>query len=254
MLRTTGSTMLRRSVLQAGRASPAAPMACRAASTRALSKPMLANIEKRWEGMPLQEQAELWMALRDRMKENWAELSLQEKKAAYWIAFGAHGPRALDPPGEGKRVALYVAVGMGVSLALFALIRSLAGPAPSTMTKEWQEQTNEYLKVCARLGESHHHEMQCADTRCHGSLKTRIPSPVFRPRGTWARAWSSPPRPSVKYFPFISLSQYQSAARPHGHLPMYKSFDGMLRFAGIFAQGGWCKYHVLRRGLDDIFL
>lgn len=80
MLRTTGSTMLRRSVLQASRASPA-PMACRAASTRALSKPMLANIEKRWEGMPLQEQAELWMALRDRMKENWAELSLQEKKA-----------------------------------------------------------------------------------------------------------------------------------------------------------------------------
>ncbi|KAL8365798.1 hypothetical protein RB595_004532 [Gaeumannomyces hyphopodioides] len=146
MLRTTGSTMLRRSVLQASRASPAAPMACRAASTRALSKPMLANIEKRWEGMPLQEQAELWMALRDRMKENWAELSLQEKKAAYWIAFGAHGPRALDPPGEGKKVALYVAVGMGVSLALFALIRSFAGPAPASMTKEWQEQTNEYLK------------------------------------------------------------------------------------------------------------
>lgn len=31
--------------------------------------------------MPLQEQAELWMALRDRMKENWAELTLHEKKA-----------------------------------------------------------------------------------------------------------------------------------------------------------------------------
>jgi cytochrome c oxidase subunit 4 len=56
-------------------------MACRAASTHALSKPTLANIEKRWEGMPLQEQAELWMALRDRMKENWAELTLPEKKA-----------------------------------------------------------------------------------------------------------------------------------------------------------------------------
>lgn len=31
--------------------------------------------------MPLQEQAELWMALRDRMKENWSDLTLQEKKA-----------------------------------------------------------------------------------------------------------------------------------------------------------------------------
>lgn len=31
--------------------------------------------------MPLQEQAELWMALRDRMKGSWKELTVQEKKA-----------------------------------------------------------------------------------------------------------------------------------------------------------------------------
>lgn len=29
----------------------------------------------------MQEQAELWMALRDRMKENWADMTVQEKKA-----------------------------------------------------------------------------------------------------------------------------------------------------------------------------
>ena len=34
----------------------------------------------------MQEQADLWMALRDRMKENWAELTIQEKKAGEWIA------------------------------------------------------------------------------------------------------------------------------------------------------------------------
>jgi cytochrome c oxidase subunit 4 len=50
-------------------------------STQALSNPTLSNIEKRWEGMPLQEQADLWMALRDRMKGSWKELTLQEKKA-----------------------------------------------------------------------------------------------------------------------------------------------------------------------------
>lgn len=50
-------------------------------ATRALSNPMLNNIEKRWESMPLQEQAELWMALRDRMKGSWKELTVQEKKA-----------------------------------------------------------------------------------------------------------------------------------------------------------------------------
>jgi Cytochrome c oxidase subunit IV len=41
----------------------------------------LAGIEKRWEGMPPQEQAALWMQLRDRMKVDWHEMTLQEKKA-----------------------------------------------------------------------------------------------------------------------------------------------------------------------------
>lgn len=54
----------------------------RAASTEhAISNPTLASIEKRWEAMPPQEQAELWMQLRDRMKVNWHDLTLQEKKA-----------------------------------------------------------------------------------------------------------------------------------------------------------------------------
>ena len=67
--------------------------------------------------------------------------------AAYWIAFGPHGPRAQDPPGEGKKVALYTFIGIAASLAIFAGLRTMAKPAPYTMTKEWQEATNEYLKV-----------------------------------------------------------------------------------------------------------
>ena len=31
--------------------------------------------------MPLQEQADLWMALRDRMKGSWTDMTAQEKKA-----------------------------------------------------------------------------------------------------------------------------------------------------------------------------
>lgn len=52
-----------------------------ASSEHAISNPTLAGIEKRWEAMPPQEQAELWMQLRDRMKVNWHDLTLQEKKA-----------------------------------------------------------------------------------------------------------------------------------------------------------------------------
>ncbi|KAG0648159.1 Cytochrome c oxidase polypeptide V [Hyphodiscus hymeniophilus] len=95
----------------------------------AISNPTLANIEKRWEGMPPQEQADLWMALRDRMKANWAELTVQEKKA-----------------GEGWKVAAYTGIGITVSFLLFVGIRSFARPGPDTMNKEYQEATNEYLK------------------------------------------------------------------------------------------------------------
>ncbi|KAL2265581.1 hypothetical protein VTJ83DRAFT_6681 [Remersonia thermophila] len=139
--------MLRNALVRASRQSATtAALGYRAASTHAISNPTLANIEKRWESMPMQEQAELWMALRDRMKGSWTELTLQEKKAAYWIAFGAHGPRSLPPPGEGKKVAIYTAIGLGVSFAIFGTMRAFAKPAPKTMTKEWQEATNEFLK------------------------------------------------------------------------------------------------------------
>lgn len=37
--------------------------------------------------MPPQEQADLWMQLRDRMKVDWNEMTLQEKKAGTWTPF-----------------------------------------------------------------------------------------------------------------------------------------------------------------------
>jgi len=115
-------------------------------SAHAISNPTLANIEKRWEAMPPQEQAELWMALRDRMKVDWNELTLQEKKAAYWVAFGPHGPRALPPPGEGLRVFSYTMIGVVAAGLIFATTRMFAREGPSTMNKEWQEATNEYMR------------------------------------------------------------------------------------------------------------
>lgn len=75
------SPVLRNALVRASRPSATAALGYRAASTHAISNPTLANIEKRWEGMPMQEQAELWMALRDRMKESWTELTIQEKRA-----------------------------------------------------------------------------------------------------------------------------------------------------------------------------
>ncbi|MCJ1462320.1 Cytochrome c oxidase subunit 5A [Pseudocyphellaria aurata] len=118
----------------------------RHAISHAVSNPTLAGIEKRWEVMPPQEQAELWMALRDRMKNDWNELTLQEKKASWWIAFGPHGPRELPPPGEGRMIFGYVVATFAGSAVVLCIIRWLARPAPSTMNKEYQEATNAYLR------------------------------------------------------------------------------------------------------------
>ena len=41
----------------------------------------------------------------------------------------------------------YTTIGIAISAVLFFTIHSFARPQPRTMTKEWQEATNEYLKV-----------------------------------------------------------------------------------------------------------
>lgn len=66
---------------------------------------------------------------------------------AYWIAFGPHGPRAQAPPGEGTKVFVYTILGVVAAGALFGFTRYFAGPPPRTMNKEWQEATDEYMKV-----------------------------------------------------------------------------------------------------------
>ncbi|KAH7393019.1 cytochrome c oxidase subunit IV-domain-containing protein [Pyrenochaeta sp. MPI-SDFR-AT-0127] len=157
--------MLRSSVVRASRSSAAvipssatrtalpraAPVACQLQQTRqahAISNPTLANIEKRWEEMPPQEQADLWMSLRDRMKTDWKELTMQEKKAAYFIAFGPHGPRRPPPPDEGRNVFFLTSAVIAGAFAVFAFTRMFASPIrPRTMTKEWQEASEEYLKA-----------------------------------------------------------------------------------------------------------
>ena len=66
---------------------------------------------------------------------------------AYFIAFGPHGPRAEPPPGIGWWYAKWTTAAFALACVLLVIIRSFAGPPPSTMNKEWQEATNEYLKV-----------------------------------------------------------------------------------------------------------
>jgi cytochrome c oxidase subunit 4 len=75
--------MMRHTILRSSTRALVRPTVQRRAA-HAISSPTLANIEKRWETMPPQEQADLWMSLRDRMKVNWIEMTPQEKRAGAW--------------------------------------------------------------------------------------------------------------------------------------------------------------------------
>jgi len=93
--------------------------------------------------------------------------------AAYWIAFGPHGPRSLPPPGENKKVILYTALGIFASFVVFAGMRSFARPPPATMTKEYQEATNEFLKVSILFLLSYLSLSTAADINSAHRTKTR---------------------------------------------------------------------------------
>ncbi|CCJ31235.1 unnamed protein product [Pneumocystis jirovecii] len=124
---------------------------CRSMKTaRKLSKPLLLDLEKRWDNMSPDEQMDIQRQLNERQRGPWSELSMEEKKAAstaYFIAFGPYGSRSIiHPPGFFKKVALGTLSMLAISGVLFYCIRSFAEPPPPTMTKEWQEASNELLK------------------------------------------------------------------------------------------------------------
>ncbi|KAG2175649.1 hypothetical protein INT43_001296 [Umbelopsis isabellina] len=105
------------------------------------------NIESRWKSLSQTEQNTIAKQLEEAQKGDWKQLSLEEKKAAYYIAFGPHGPREpLTQPGHGMKVLIGTLGVVAASTALFYVIRQNAIEKPKTISKEWEEATNEYMK------------------------------------------------------------------------------------------------------------
>lgn len=101
-----------------------------------ISTPTLINLDKRWESMSADEQADIQSKLAKRQEGPWTELTPEEKKAAYFVAFGEHGPRAnIHPKGFQYKVLAGTFIGLAVASVMFYGIRMLSRPPPKTMTR-----------------------------------------------------------------------------------------------------------------------
>ncbi|KAJ7749054.1 cytochrome c oxidase subunit IV-domain-containing protein [Mycena maculata] len=104
----------------------------------------LGNIEAQWAILSPDEKTSVAEQLEELQKRDWKLLSGDEKKAAYYVAFGPHGARApIHEKGDGFRIALSTAGLCGLAVVLFYAIRHVSPPPPKTMSKEWQEAMNE---------------------------------------------------------------------------------------------------------------
>ncbi|KAF9450274.1 cytochrome c oxidase subunit IV [Macrolepiota fuliginosa MF-IS2] len=104
----------------------------------------LSNVEASWTKLSPEEKANVHQQLEEVQKKDWKELSTDQKKAAYYVAFGPHGPRTpSSAPGDTFKILLYTTALVGVAGTLFLTLRAYATPPPRTMSKEWEEATNE---------------------------------------------------------------------------------------------------------------
>ncbi|KAH9953300.1 cytochrome c oxidase subunit IV-domain-containing protein [Russula dissimulans] len=115
--------------------------------TPAASAIPLSNVEAQWATFSPAEQTAVHQQLEELQRKDWKTLSLAEKKAAYYVAFGPHGPRApVNPPGTIVKIFVGVSALVGTAGLLYAGIRAMAPSPPKTISKEWEEATNERAK------------------------------------------------------------------------------------------------------------
>lgn len=167
---------------------------------------------------------------------------------AWWIAFGPHGPRALAPPGEWTKVWLYTAIGVGISFAVFWGIHLMARPPPRSMTKEWQEATNEYLKVSRLLRMCHYSLTECFPQRC---MLTRVCSPrkstlcmVLAAKDTAGQVMFKARRPSLKVSAWNLLNRWRDRSDKLGAVADRRNCHGPLYCAPDLQEGWFLSYFV----------
>lgn len=105
----------------------------------------ITNLQGRWEKLPESDKQQLIASLAEKQKLPWNQLSLEEKKAAWYISFGTWGPRKpMETPEETAKIYKGIFIGFAVSSVLFMAYYANRN-VPKTMNREWQEKSDEYL-------------------------------------------------------------------------------------------------------------
>lgn len=139
---------------------------------------------------------------------------------------------------------------IAATFVIFGSVRMLAGPAPDTMTKEYQEASNEFLKVLTLRTDT--------DGLCLADqwLTPRLLGTKFRPhhrslfRGLlWQGHGPVSSQELNRYH--LSLSSLESQSQfDHGSLPMYKTSRAGMGWGACDVTRGqpsaWCKYCTKR--------
>jgi len=100
-----------------------------------------------WKSLTPTDQEAVFKHLEALQKKDWKELSTNEKKAAYYVSFGPHGPREpIVPPGSNIKIFFGTIAAMVAAVGVFAAVRSQGPPKIHTITKEWEEATEQMKK------------------------------------------------------------------------------------------------------------
>ncbi|KAJ6516423.1 COX4, subunit IV of cytochrome c oxidase [Mycena sanguinolenta] len=148
----SSSRLLLRPVLQARRRCLATATAGHAHAAhapaaepkRTVAAIPLSNIEAQWALLSPDEKSSVAEQLEELQKRDWKLLSSDEKKAAYYVAFGPHGRRTpIHAKGDGFRIILGTTACVGAAGVLFFVIRHRSPAPPQSMSPEWQQAMNE---------------------------------------------------------------------------------------------------------------
>ncbi|KAI8914911.1 cytochrome c oxidase subunit IV family [Powellomyces hirtus] len=129
----------RRSLIAASAARvPLRAMAVRAQSTATVSPAALAQIETRWAKLPECEQGAIADLLAEKQKGDWNKMTLEEKRAAYWIAYGPYGARTPHDPAMKWKVLGWSLTFTAIAVGVWVYWTANVIPELRTQTPEWK--------------------------------------------------------------------------------------------------------------------